>query len=324
MRWEWYTDEAFKLKPYWRERNRFAKGVRLAERPPLSENAVRYGFDEVGRPVVMEEFSGFLSGRQTGKTAWTHLPDVIEEVGRGYRDRYEYADGLLRLYTKEASGGRGTEKYTYEDGLLSRIDVTHDGRPWARVAVSHDAAGVLERIETTYLQGRSSTEVTYRRPPAGFTLDGQCATVAALLVVRLPRLVARTEADGPFYCLALAYSESCLPMWGLGLESERQEWLAGDDADDLLWNPAEFEQYDTDPVDADDPELHEAASLLDQEIGLTGEHHRVRAMLLEVAHVLNQQAWDIAVTGDFVVYPTHLECHDAEENLAAVRRAAGR
>ncbi|WP_155371485.1 hypothetical protein [Catellatospora vulcania] len=333
MRWEWYTGEAFELKPYWRERYRYAAGVRLAERPPPTEDVVRYGFDDADRPVVMQEFSGFLSGRQTNETTWTHLRDVIEEVRmdafdgkRGHLDRFEYADGLLRRYSKEARGGRRTEEYTYHDGLLSRIDVTEDGRPWARIAVTHDAAGLLERIETTCLQGRSTTEVTYRRPPPGFSLDGQCEVVAGMLVDRLPRLVAtRTEVDGPFYCLGLSYFESCLPTWALGLESERQEWLAEDDADDILWNPAEFEQCDTDPVDEDDPDLHEAAELLDQEIGLSGERHRVRDLLLEVAYALNRHDWsELAVTPDFMVYPTHVDCHDTEENLAAVRRAAGR
>ncbi len=334
MRWEWYTDEAFELRPLWRERTRSPQpGRPLAQRPPSTRDAVRYGFDDRNRPVVMAQYSGFLNGRRTGTTTRTYRDDVIEEVAvdadgaQIYADRYEYADGLLRRWSKAAVGGYGDETYHYTDGRVTGIDVTHGGRPTQRIAVGYDSAGRLARIETTHLQGRSYTELTYQRPARRVSLAGRCRTVAALLVDRLPRVVAASGAEGPFYCLALVYyPDQCLPMWGLGSQAERELWLREqDEPDDFLWSPADFELFDSDPLDAGDPELHEAARLLDQELSLAGSGDRVRRLLLDVAHALNDHDWTgtIAVTDDFVVYPLQVHGDDLERNLSALRRRRG-
>jgi hypothetical protein len=329
VRWEWYGDDAYDLRPYWYERNRYPRGRRLERRPALSEDVVQYGFDDAGGMVVKREFSGFLGGRPMFEARRTYLDGAIEEVGvdgdgtNVYVHRYLFEDDLLRTFISTARHGQGREEYVYTDGRVTSIDASHDGRPYQKFAIEYDEAGRLQRIETTWLQGRAHTVTTYRRPPAGFTIDVQCRAVVAMLVERVPAAVAREQISEPAYCLALVYGgESCMPLLGIGLESERQAWLADEDATELMWNPAEFEHYDTDAVGMDDPAFRDSADLLDQELGLAGESDRVRVMLLEVAHALNQYDWSrmLPTTADFIVYPVDDELADLDRNLAECRQ----
>lgn len=332
VRWEWYSDDAYDLRPYWYERNRYPRGRRLERRPVLSENVVQYGFDDASRVVVMREFSGFLGGRPTFEATRTYLDSAIEEVGvdgdgaNVYVRRYLFEDDLLRTFVSPARHGQGREEYGYTDGRVVSIDAGHDG-PYQKIAIEYDDAGRLQRIETTWLQGRAHTVTSYRRPPAGFSIDAQCRAVSVMLVERVPAAVVREQISEPAYCLALAYGEeSCLPLLGIGLDSERGALLADEDEDnpatDLMWNPAEFEHYDTDAVGLEDPACRDSADLLDQELGLAGERDRARVMLLEAAHALNRYDWSrvLPTTVDFIVYPVDHELADLERNLAECRQ----
>jgi hypothetical protein len=329
VRWEWYSDDAYDLRPYWYERNRYRRGRRLERRPTLSEDVVQYGFDDAGRVVVRREFSGFLGGRLTFEATRTYLDGAIEEVGvdgdgtNVYVHRYLFDDDLLHTFIFTARHGQGREEYGYTVGRVTSIDASHDGRPYQKVAIGYDEAGRLRRIETTWLQGRAHTVTTYRRRPAGFTVDGRCRDLVAMLAERVPAAVAREQIGEPACCLALVYNgESCVPLLGIGLESERQAWLASGDATELMWNPAEFEHYDTDAVGLDDPGFRDSADLLDQELALKGELDRVRVVLLEAAHALNRYDWSRAlpITADFIVYPVDYELADLDHNLGECRR----
>lgn len=321
VRWEWYSDEVEDLRPYWHERHRSPRGERLAQRPDGSVHVVGYGYDERGRVAVRQERSGFLDGRITLEATRRYGDGVVEETAvdgdgvRVYEHRYRYRDGLLWTFESTARYGDSREEYTYSGGRLTSIAVTHNGRPYQQIAVQHDGSGTLQRIRTTWLQGRPHTEVTYRRPPAGFTLDEQARRVAAMLEERVPQAVARAGIAEPAYCLALAYDDvSCVPVLGLGLESERRP---GEDP----WNPAEFEHFDIEASALHDPVFRDEADLFDQEIALAGEWHRIRDLLLDVARELDGYDWPavVPVTADFLVYPVDLEGADRDRNLHACR-----
>jgi hypothetical protein len=327
VRWDWYSDEAFDPRPFWFERHWYRPGEPLAERPAEDRDAVRYAFDDEGRPAVLEEYSGFLNGQRTSTTTWRYEGDAAEATrvkADGtwqYTHRWRYEGDRLVSHESRAAGGTGREEYTYAEGLVVGIRTWHDDLLFTTVTIGYGTDGELERIESASAQGRRPVEVLYRRPAAGETLETLGAAVADLLTERIPLVVADAEIDEPAYGVTLAYGdESSLPQLGVGLAADRDDW-DGDEAE--LWNPAEFEYFELDWAGHHDDALAGAAALFDQEAGLAGRPDLIRELLIGVARRLNGRDWSpiLPVTDDFLVCPVDDEAVDVEENLSAVRPA---
>lgn len=290
MRWDWYSDEAFDPRPFWFERHWYRPGEPLAERPPGS--AVRYAFDDDGRPLVLEEFAGT---ELTATTTWRYDGDEAEATrvkadGTLVHTQHWHFEGdRLVSHESRAAGGTGREVYAYAEGLVVGIETWHDDQLFTSVAITYGAEGELLRIESASAQGRRPVEVLYRRPPAGETLESLGATVAGLLTEQIPLLVAEAEIEDAAACVTLSYAEgSCLPQISVGLDAERAD---GVEFWDLDW--------------AVESELADAAALLDQELGLAGEGRRVPELLAVVAERLTVVDWStiLPITDDFEIYP---------------------
>jgi hypothetical protein len=325
VRWDWYSDEAFDPRPFWFERHWYKPGAPLAERPPADRDAVRYGFDDEGRPLVMEEFDGSARGLLTATTTWRYDGDEAESTRVKddgtwmYTHRWRFDGDRLVRHESRAAGGTGREEYTYADGLIVGIETWHDDLLFTTVAVGYGPGGELDRIESSAAQGQRPVEVLYQRPPAGETLETLGAAVAGLLTERIPLVVAAAEVEDAAFGVTLSYGDvSCLPQVSVGLDVEREDW--DDDASADVWNPVEFEYWDLDWAGHADKTLAGAVALLDQELGLAGEGHRIRELLIDVAQRLTALDWSpiLPVTGDFVVCPVDYEIADLEANLIAV------
>jgi hypothetical protein len=318
VRWDWYSHNAFDPRPFWFERHWTRPGEPLSGQPTGDRNAVRYGFDDEGRPVTMQEYTG---GRLSATTTWRYDGDEAEAVQvtadgtRVSTHRWRYEGDRLVSHQSRAVGGTGREVYAYDaDGLVTGIETWHDDQLFTTVTISYGPGGELERIESAAARDRRPVDVLYRRPPAGETLQTLGATVAGLLTERIPLVVAAAEIEEPAYCVTLSYGEeSSLPEIGVGLADEE----AG------LWEPAEFDYGDLDWADHADGTLTTAVALFDQEVGLAGEPGRIRELLIGVAQRLNELDWStiLPVTDDFVVCPVDDEGADTDENLSAVTPA---
>jgi hypothetical protein len=335
VRWRWYTDATFDLRPFWYERHRWPRGRQLTRRPSLAKNHARCGFDAAGRPIAAHEFSGFLGGACVYETFRTHQPDLVEECrfsadGKAiYLHRYELDGGRLQRWSGVAQHGSGREEYHYLDDKVAGIEVAHREQhasahpeqllPYQTIAVRYDPSGDLEQLETTWLTGTEPhAEITYRRPPEDFSITGLCGVITDRLVRLVPEAIASARLPDTAYCLVLTYDgANYLPTLAVGLDVERRGWLArlGDEAPDYLWNPAEFEHYATE--DLDDPQLDRDMRLLEQELGLSGRWTLGRDMLVESARRLNRRDWSaiLPTTDDFVVYPVDVELADLQRNL---------
>jgi hypothetical protein len=325
MRWEWYSDKAFDPRPYWDERHGSPRARRLAERPPTGQAVWRYGFDEAGRVAAAQHFEGSLDGRQTSDETWRYADGEIERTCTSHdgtwlfthHDRYE-GDRIVGS-DLSAPFGNSREEYSYAaDGRLTHIDMWDNDRPAYRFEISHNERGELDRIVTTSLLGRLFTEVTYRRPGDRFSLDAQCQLVVDLLVARVPLVVAEAGVDKPADCVVLSYSDaSCVPEIGIGLAEHRRQ-LAADGNVDQAWNLANFELRDIDWHDHRDATFVDETGLLDQELALAGEWHRIRGVLVDVARRLNRRDWStvLSVTDDFRVCAVDDDLSHLARNLA--------
>jgi YD repeat-containing protein len=316
VRWDWYSDEAFDPRPFWFERHWYRPGEPLTDRAAGDRAAVRYGFDDEGRPVAMEDSAGHRT------ITWTYDGDAAEATRVKpdgtwvYTHRWRYDGDRLVSHESRATGGTGREEYTYAEGLVVRIETWHDDQLFTTVTIGYGPDGELARIESTAVRGSRPVEVLYRRPPAGETLATLAATVSDLLTERIPLVVAAAEVDEPAYCVTLSYGDAAsFPQIGVGLAADREEFEP--------FNPAEFEYFELEWDEQADDELLAATALLDQELGLAGEQDRIRELLIGVAQRLNGLDWNeiLPVTDDFVVCPVDDEGADVEENLSAVTPA---
>jgi hypothetical protein len=290
-RWEWYSGEAYDLRPLWYERELSRPGHRLAERPPLDRDHCRIGFDSDDCPVVVEEYSGFLNGKLYYETFREHLdgPGPVTEThfqaggGPIYLHEYRFEAGRIRSASTVATGGGGYEEYDYTGDRVTRLRTYHAKRPgepssrlsplapYQKINAAYDDAG-LSRLEIAWSGDR--TEVRYERPPADFTLAGTMEEVRQALIRQVPAVLRKMAIDEPAYCVALGYlAEDPISVdVHVGLDSDRRGWLAeqseADDAEAdafVIWNPCDLHGVKS----VDYGEAADTARLLRQELKLS-------------------------------------------------------
>ncbi len=322
VRWEWYSDDAFDLRPLHYERDLRKPGRRLPERPSTDTDVHGIGFDAEDRPVVFREYTGVLDGELYYETFRDYGADVVTEAhfyadgNPIYLHQYQFDAGLIRSALIAATGGGGSEQYSYTGGQVTRVDITYGARedgelsplePHQVINAEFDAAGLV-RLEVDWVG--QETELKYERPPADFTVEQACQTMHRELVTQVPAAVRELGIDEPAYCVALAYfPEDPLDiMVYVGAADERED---GSD----IWSPADM-GADTMP---DLSAVADTMRLLAQELTLAEDWERARDLLCAVAAELNTQDWSqvLPVTDDFVVYAVDFELTDLDNNLPA-------
>jgi hypothetical protein len=347
-RWEWYSWDAFDLRPLQYERNLDKPGRRLEERPGPEGDHHRIGFDTNGRPVVFEEYSGSPYGRLDYETFRDHKNGRVEQarypaVGDPiYLHEYAFEEGRIASAWMAARGGASHEKYHYTGDLVTRIVVHHGqapGRPGERVLpirlletihAFYDDTG-LTRLEISWHGGpvgSNRTVLRYERPPDSFTIGTACETVRRELLARIPETVAELGIEKPAYCVALAYlmDEPAEFLVYVGLDEVREEFPGRKHENDcpwVGWNPGDIGE----DVAPDMSAVEDTVRLLAQELKLANAedlqaergNERSRELICGVAKDLNAFNWSavLPTTDDFVVYATDLEQIDLDRNMAA-------
>lgn len=148
--------------------------------------------------------------------------------------------------------------------------------------------------------------------------------VAERLFLDIIRAIQRASVTEPVYSLVLAYdSEKPVPpILGIGTVRELQHWLdaGASTARDYVWNPAEYEIFDSVELELSEEEYDLYWAALQAEFGSVGAYEAARQCLLEVARRLSQHNYNGLLTTSslFVAYPVHLEMHDLEDNFREV------
>jgi hypothetical protein len=132
------------------------------------------------------------------------------------------------------------------------------------------------------------------------------------------------KPKGKVYCLVLAYDVEVPlpPLIGFGLESERSKCIkeSKDRAAYIIWNPAEFEHFDIEELQINDPETLKLCDdwLKSLKEGVVVD--KARKLLIRISMKLNNVKWEnyLKATDDFLVFPVDLEGADLEENLGQI------
>lgn len=333
VRWQWASGPIHELRPYWAERVGLKRGRALDREPAKKDGAYLYGFDSLNRVVI--------------KRQGTELKDVFEDEFFQYKDdavhtvrfsalpgqpigsvaRYEFHQGMLVKAEGHSEFGRDQEVYSYGDGRLLRIDVLqqeHGGElNSSTYVVDYDEFGILSSIRMVKPEAYART--IYARPEKAASIAAIIQLLENRLVELIPNAVARARISTPAYCLILVYGEetvNCLPpLVGVGLEAERQRWIAEhpDRAKWYVWNPAEFAFFEKTELQLNDPELNSACAFLNSQMASKGSCAEATKLLNKVAAELARIDWRgrLETTPDFIVFASDLEGADLASNMKA-------
>ncbi len=148
-------------------------------------------------------------------------------------------------------------------------------------------------------------------------------TIISELIACAIAAVSSSGITEPAYCVVLAWSPgqqwSLPPVLGVGLASERADVLAagGDDMKWLLWNPAEFLNYDSEELEVGSEALDAACNLLNEEMNRASSWTAAAEVLDAAAKALGQHEWGdaLATTDDFIAYATDYELTDCTRSI---------
>ena len=259
------------------------------------------------RANLIEEASYYADGRPI------YLRECLLESGR------------IRSTASAAIFGADIENYDYVDNRVARIEAQHATRasgallhpaPHTGIEATYDGGGLLR---LTGIEPGRLGETLYERPPADFSVDAARSAVEVELGVQALQAVRGLGIDATAYCVALVYADGYDPSAvtvHVGLEEDRQAFLAEREGEDIVWSPADMTGY----ADIDMSAVRDTARLLTQELSLSNVEVS-REVVCAVANSLGELDWQtiMPVTDDFTVFAVDLEMADLEQNLAAAR-----
>ena len=335
VRWEYWSGPAYDPKPYYFERalrsGVLKRGSQLAK---PTARACAYGFDAQGRVVVDRQaksadepaFDEFFIYDKSGIESAAYRHDGKHALW--YVTRQLHRNGRPTFTDELDAGARNShsETYRYRDGRLSNIVVVSrigNDEMTVKFDLVYEPDGTLRAIRRHYDYLPEPFPI-YWNPASGETLDSLFKSMRQTLLDLIPKTVVKAKIKETAYCLALAYDVGggeIPPILGVGLEKERQHWLAtqGKEAKAVTWNPAEFSRYEDGTLDLDAPNLEYKSEKFLQMVLMKEALHIPQKLLNTIAADLNKRSWKgvLSTTDDFIVYAIDLEGDDFKQNLKA-------
>ncbi len=332
--WVWATGPLPPVLPLWFERTRLKPGKVMDGEPSACKNVYAYGFSADHALLVKEQYTGiegqcyeeFYVYTADSCEGWRFSNFASKELVNVTR-RTDSAENATRFETYTAIS-RSEEFYTRIGGRVTEIRVRQQehGKDWIETVftATYDTYGELQALAKRYANGK--TEDVVRKPAATYSEKD----LRRLILTRLPKtvidLIAGAKIGDAAYCVVLAYGPDDVgpilpPILGVGLEKERVAFRAshGERVKDLLWNPAEFNNYDTPALALTEPELIRACDDYRAMLAQRSASQDARKLLCEVAAQLAAMDWTgrLNVTADFAVFAVDFEGTDLKKNLTA-------
>jgi hypothetical protein len=304
-----------------------------------------YGYDGKNRVVYIHHYR---TNRQynhdaSGKLIITETKNICIEYFLRHRDntieisRFQSDRNppiLQGVYWARTEGPRIVELESLNERTYDHLLYFYEG-DFLKTEQTFDEH---ERLTFECVNEKDGSHVLYKiRPdgsrrdlnaprPKGLTVKALTETVRKRLLETIPQTVKAAGIKEPVYCVALAYDgegNDVLPSsLGIGLESERKQWLEahGRDAWQFIWNPAEFHNYERDHIQLDDDELSEASDSLNEILSDRSSTAPAQRLVVEVAAELNKLDWSklIQTTPDFVIYAVDFELGHLKKNLKKI------
>jgi hypothetical protein len=227
------------------------------------------------------------------------------------------------------AGGR--EVYKREAGRITRVteerrtDQEWQPRGVFDCAYSDRGLASITHVRLDPDEPRDDPIVVWRRRAGGEVRDAR-RRIERELPDRLLQWASR-NAPRDTFAIALLYSfegPTVPPAIGAGTERDRQA-LAGDADASRVWNPAEWQQLNTEPAELLADGLDECWRVLQQEWEVTAFDKEPRALLLKALRDLATERLEAAgLPRSVVVFAVDDELEDLDRNLSKAMSAKRR
>lgn len=316
--WFWSKGSPVELEPYYHEEYKSPKTKKLKSEPKNKNYHTQYGVDSSGNILIEREFNsiGF----------YEIFYQLEEELITSFRYSYEkektiincksyiFNKGKVESIYSSAIYGISHIKYSYKKNILVSKEEEHYNRK--NKEISNEEV-IYEYDKHNILNGiRSGSYYRYQRKTAlSFTkLKSEAEKRVISLLKEHIKEVAPKEK---IFTINLAYSPQYYfpPSISYGLESEREKWLNKKDAQDYIWNVAEYElSYDDIDSTEEDNNLFDE---LNQQIMMNEKHNVAIKSIINIAFTLKEclSEFDLNVTDDFVVVTSDYESIDLKKNF---------
>jgi hypothetical protein len=347
IRWRYSRSELWDFDPT-RQDVMSTKEVATAD-----EATFAYGYDDRNRVVCIRHYSvrtelnqelwastgklEHIRKKELGIEYFLQYQDNTIQISRFLLTRFLFRDNspiVQYVYQARTDGHRIVELETLDDRTYDHMKYLYEG-DFLKTEQTFDEHGRLtfecinekDGTHVLYKIGRDGSRRDLNAPrPKGLTLKALTETVRKRLLEAIPQTIKSAGIKEPVYCIALAYdgegNDVLLPCIGIGLESERKQWLEahGRDAWQFIWNPAEFYNYERDHTQLDDDELSQAADHLNELLSDRPSTAPAQKLVIEVAAELNKLDWSnfIQTTPDFIVYAVDFELSQLKKNLKKI------
>jgi hypothetical protein len=326
VRRQWFDGPALDPRPLYEHRIGIKPGTAVEQEPKLKIGAWHWGLDRDGRPRVGHQH---VMKKMTQTMVYQHLQDgarVIEFVHNPEQH------GVFAVSDVRGSLSRPREIVRTERDALIRETYAWDGDRLTQVVTVRECPlgrEVLRRIYDVAYAANGDVTIAHRfaddptpavAPLAKQEIDAFAKALEDRLTTALMRAVQQVKVRGPVYCLILAYDCDLPPLPALGTDEQRKRWRKehGEDAKDYVWNPAEFEHYETDALQLDDDGLLADCQRL--ATAWRSSDAKVRKFVNGLARRLAEGPWPAKLkrTDDFVIVATDLEGADLPRNMREV------
>lgn len=333
MRWEWGTFVLHSLEPAYFELNKMRRGAPLEEEPDEPVSGVTgYGFNAQGKLVVERQLTEF-AGRfyetfyrwEQGGTASLHFGYDPKKAWLNVAwFSYDDAGRVRSIDTVYARGNSSSELYQYDSGgRVISVERHGTNQPYGDLNdfrdIEYDSAGNIVRVFWRYPDGRRVLD--FERPADGRTFQALrqalSKSLAETIVASLEGLSVKEPAFalGLHYCGA-EYQHRLPPNVAIGLDAERRRFVEahGNEAPDLIWNPAEWKNHVTLKLDE---QLSSQCESVNQDIWQNDRQEEADMFVADLAQRLEQYALPFPKTDDFVSYAVNLDNGTFAEALSA-------
>jgi len=312
VRREW-GKQLHDLRPLHAERMQLTKIGPLSDPPADPKGFTEYGFDAEQRLVEVRAHRGKGRTDVERYRFGTNTIDVEHEHSTPNvpitHSRYSLVDGRIVAWRWQTLAGLVEETYSYEGDLVATMRTLGPNDPPRIFRCEWGPAGLLRISVEKEGTGRV---VEVFRAAAPSTVD-EIAALETLLFETIVERVGNFAIDGAAYALLLVEGEgydAVPPELAIGLERERDDWLAGgaQNLRERLWSPEDLSLFD-DRSHLDGEPIQTKARALRESLRASNRPEETHRLNVRVAKRLNDDSARLVLpkTDDFVVLVVGLD-----------------
>lgn len=332
VRWDYWDLPRW----YWDPADLYVRSRYLATKTGRKEADIGYGYDNLGRVVVIHHFDPpkitsmeFLRYSRKKLVGSCFGPEAIRSEGKVIGSDWSAGSYVSNVFEAILSEGR----IVLVEQLYGSVEADWNRVEWRGDEIAKVAYGAFGRkahLERVYgKNGKVVEEIDLSKPvkrkplPKGVTMNSLAKEIRERLSKVVVQTVTKAKIKEPVYCLALNYDSEGNPLLppelGIGLEADRRARLkrGGRDAKLDIWDAVNFPMFANSRTALKDRELDRACDLFNRELEYKGSDEPARKLILQVAADLAKVDWKgkLNTTDDFIVYAVDTDGADLRKNL---------